>query len=226
MEQPNKFTNFFNNIPRPSIEVVTAANDVMAQIEKWKRLFIKLTEYTLIYMLSSFGFGYGWILFLISVWAFRDFQRLENIDVAVQGTEDVAKKVEKDQTNFDWYPSWVTFPDFDRVEWINNILEQLWPHIDPYSTYFMKNFIEPQIQKILDRMNLEKASGFNFKRVLLGTIPAKLGGVKVYKSIDTTKDEIILDCDVAYCGDARVQFRLTNFIFKYRTRLITVRGLY
>ncbi len=25
-------------------------------------------------------------------------------------------------------PAWLTFPDFERVEWINAIVAQLWPH--------------------------------------------------------------------------------------------------
>ena len=87
-----------------------------------------------------------------------------------------------------YYPSWVQSPDFKNVSWINSIIEQLWEHIDPYSTYFMKEFIEPQIKKILDRMDLANASGFKIEQILLGTIPLKLGGIKVYQNSDTTSD--------------------------------------
>jgi hypothetical protein len=43
--------------------------------------------------------------------------------------------------------------------------------------------------------------------VVLGSIPAYVGGIKVYSS-NTSREEIILDCDVAYSGDARVVFTL------------------
>jgi hypothetical protein len=25
-------------------------------------------------------------------------------------------------------PAWVTFPDFERVEWVNAMIAQIWPH--------------------------------------------------------------------------------------------------
>lgn len=25
-------------------------------------------------------------------------------------------------------PAWVTFPDFERVEWVNTMIAQIWPH--------------------------------------------------------------------------------------------------
>ena len=25
-------------------------------------------------------------------------------------------------------PAWLSFPDFERVEWLNSVLAQLWPH--------------------------------------------------------------------------------------------------
>lgn len=46
---------------------------------------------------------------------------------------------------------------------------------------------------------------------MLGSIPFSLGGIKVYTD-NTSRDEVILDCDIAYAGDARVVFTLqVNF---------------
>jgi hypothetical protein len=30
------------------------------------------------------------------------------------------------------FPSWFTFPDKERVEWINMLVTALWPHIGDY----------------------------------------------------------------------------------------------
>ncbi len=97
---------------------------------------------------------------------------------------------------------------FSRVEWINEILKQLWPNLDSYATFFVRSFLEPKIKEILDRMNLENASRFSVKKVMLGSIPARLGGIKVYEAHRKSKDEIVLDAEVVYSGDARVQFTL------------------
>ena len=92
------------------------------------------------------GFGYGWILFLATIWTYQNGRQYQ-----IRPDNTLPDISEKDLMvkHREWLPSWIQFPDFDRTEWINNLLKQLWIHIDPYSTYFVKTFIEPEIQKIL-----------------------------------------------------------------------------
>ncbi len=75
--------------------------------------------------------------------------------------------------SLDCFPSWVAFPDFERAEFVNDILRQLWPAIGGYATTFVLQFIEPEVRRILDAMNLETVSGFQFKKVDVGSIPAR-----------------------------------------------------
>lgn len=56
-------------------------------------------------------------------------------------------------------------------------------------------------------MQLESVSGFQVKRIMLGSVPARLGGIKVYNR-NVNRDEILLDAEVIYNGDARVLFTL------------------
>ena len=69
------------------------------------------------------------------------------------------------------------------------------------------------MHEILDLMQLNQVSGFQIKSVELGTTPARINGIKVYEKdrISTNCDvpqEVLLDCDVSYDGDARVLFTL------------------
>ena len=34
-------------------------------------------------------------------------------------------------------PAWVFFPDFERVEWLNRVVDQLWPSIGHFTTYLL-----------------------------------------------------------------------------------------
>ena len=34
-------------------------------------------------------------------------------------------------------PAWVFFPDFERVEWLNRALDQLWPSIGHFITHLL-----------------------------------------------------------------------------------------
>ena len=92
-------------------------------------------------MIKLGDFGYGWILFFATIWTYQNGPD-NTIPINISEKDLMLKHRE-------WLPSWFQFPDFDRTDWINNILKKLWIHIDPYSTYFVKTLIEPEIQKIL-----------------------------------------------------------------------------
>ena len=198
-------------LPPPVVKVIQITEDVFSSqfVTRYYTIILKFWEWTILYFLSYLGFGYGWILFFISLYYLK---YIENHQVS---QNVITKEAEKDliregNVSSSLLPFWVTFPDFDRVEWINQILIQLWTHVDSYATHFVQTLIEPQLHKILDLMQLDHLSGLRIKRVDLGTIAARVEGIKVYdqKFLGCKLEEIILDCDVVYAGDARVIFTL------------------
>lgn len=70
----------------------------------------------------------------------------------------------------------------------------------------MKNVIEPKVAVALAEYKL---SGFKFDRIQLGTIPPRIGGVKVYDK-NTSRNEIILDADLFYASDCDINFQLAG----------------
>ena len=112
----------------------------------------------------------------------------------------------------DSLPSWVTFPDVDRAEWINVILRKLWPKFGDIGNQIVKLLVEPKINEIMKRLsikglNLETLSAFKIKQLVLGSIPARVQGIRVYER-NTARDELVLDVEVMYAGDLRVKFAL------------------
>lgn len=43
-------------------------------------------------------------------------------------------------------PAWVTFPDFERVGWLNALVGRLWPHVTAAATAVVLQQIEPLLQ--------------------------------------------------------------------------------
>ena len=200
------------SLPKPVVQVIGKSEELLSShlvVQYWP-VFVKFLEWNFFYLLCHFGFGYGWILFLLSVY----YMTTQTTEFGTEVTRMCSvQKKEKEvlSETLSAFPAWVAFPDFDRVEWINQILGQLWSNVDCYATLFVRTFIEPKLHHILDLMQLSQVSGFQVKQVDLGTIPARINGIKVYdrKRVTTSNnDEIILDCDVAYDGDARVVFTL------------------
>lgn len=63
------------------------------------------------------------------------------------------------------------FPDVERAEWINKILRQVWPNVNHYAKELIKETIEPAVAESLASYKL---NGFQFQKMILGSIVSKL----------------------------------------------------
>lgn len=98
------------------------------------------------------------------------------------------------------------FPDVERCEWLNKLLKQVWPNANHYARALVKETIEPNVAEALSNY---KMSGFRFDRIILGSIPPRIGGVKVYdKNVD--RNELIMDLDLFYASDCDINFYLAG----------------
>ncbi|XP_018563216.1 extended synaptotagmin-1 isoform X1 [Anoplophora glabripennis] len=101
----------------------------------------------------------------------------------------------------DELPSWVTFPDRERADWLNEIILQLWPSINNCIIKHFRGHLQTKMRK--------KFESFRFEAVDFGEMPPKIDGVKVYNRT-TTKDSIIIDFDIYYDGDCDINFSMSG----------------
>ena len=101
-------------------------------------------------------------------------------------------------------PSWVFFPDKERAEWVNAIIHQLWPNVGHYTRKLISESIEPAVKAALEGYKL---NGFRFERVVLGQIPPRITGIKVYEK-NVSRNEIIMDMDLVFASDCDIKFSL------------------
>ncbi|XP_019867455.2 extended synaptotagmin-2 isoform X2 [Aethina tumida] len=114
-------------------------------------------------------------------------------------------------------PSWVTFPDRERAEWVNEFILTMWPNIS--------NFIIKKFRTKLQNSIRKKIDSFRFEEIDFGEIPPKIDGVKIYTK---RKDCIIIDFDIFYDGDCDIHFgmsgkelgRIRNFQLGAEVRII------
>ena len=55
-------------------------------------------------------------------------------------------------------PNFERVPDFEKMEWFNTILSQLWPFIGNYVKRIMKDQIEPQIAQTVPHLKMRFVS--------------------------------------------------------------------
>lgn len=85
----------------------------------------------------------------------------------------------------------------------------MWPFVDEFfSTKIIKDKLEPKIRKALAKLKLH---GFEFdrNRIILGSTPVRIGGVKVH-DLNTSRDEIIMDMDLIFASECSINFRLAG----------------
>jgi len=76
--------------------------------------------------------------------------------------------------------------------------------VNHYAKTLIKEKIEPNVRASLEAYKL---NGFCFQRMILGSIPLRIGGVKVYDH-NVSRSEIIMDMDVFYAGDCDISFTI------------------
>ncbi|XP_043675721.1 extended synaptotagmin-1 isoform X2 [Vespula pensylvanica] len=169
--------------------------------------FIKLTTAGIIWGCGYMNINLAWLLCPIIVFVWKsEKQKDQQLRAITAQASVLANEKELIGKRMDELPSWVYFPDFDRAEWLNRILYKVWPSINQYARELCKQTIEPSIvQKLADY----KIKGFQFERLVLGRIPLKIYGIKVYDK-NTSRSEIILDADVMYAGDCDITFSVGN----------------
>lgn len=157
--------------------------------------------------LAVYGFGYtqfspSWILvgLLAYVWKEKRTQR-KHLQIKIQ--QQIAKDEESTiLARVEDLPSWVHFPDVERAEWFNKILDQIWPFIGDYVKKLLMDSIQEKIQQ-----SHSTVGSFRFTQIDLGDIPPRIGGVKVYTE-NVRRDEIYLDLDIIYSSDSFIEVKV------------------
>lgn len=73
-------------------------------------------------------------------------------------------------------PSWVNFPDYERVAWLNGILRQLWPCVGRSAAAWA----EGNVDALLRDNKPPWLAGIQMSHFTLGAVPPAINGVKVY----------------------------------------------
>ncbi|XP_071644431.1 extended synaptotagmin-2 isoform X3 [Temnothorax longispinosus] len=167
----------------------------------------KLTAAGIIWGWGYFNYSIAWLIAPIafSVWKAERKKDNELRTITAQASV-LAKEKELIVNRMNELPSWVYFPDFDRAEWLNRILYKVWPSMNQFVRQLCKQSIEPSI---VEKLTEYKIKGFQFDRLVLGRIPPKIYGIKVYDK-NTSRNEIILDADIMYAGDCDITFFVGN----------------
>lgn len=122
-------------------------------------------------------------------------------------------------------PTWITFPEFERVKWINAIFKEVWPYLNKAASSVIRDTVEPQ----LEQYRPIGVVFLRFDKLTLGDVPPHIAGVRIGRTDQPS--QVVLDFDVKWGGDphialiiqtlvVRITVQLRNLKFFARVRLI------
>ncbi|XP_024367897.1 synaptotagmin-5 isoform X2 [Physcomitrium patens] len=89
------------------------------------------------------------------------------------------------------FPRWISFTDFEKVEWLNDTLTKLWPYIDQAASSLIKEKVQP----ILDQYAMGIIQKLELKQVAFGNKAPQVTGVRLSEGLE---DETVLEIKILW----------------------------
>ncbi|XP_010782748.1 extended synaptotagmin-1 [Notothenia coriiceps] len=174
-----------------------------------------------VYLAGYYGFSISVVLFGLMIYMGWKHSRLEKVmrlksamyllDNEMSFTTEKAFRAKRD------LPPWVNFPDVEKVEWLNKILQQAWPFIGQYLEKLLVETIAPAIRA--SSIHLQTLS---FTKVNLGDKALKVVGVKAHTEHD--KRQVMLDLYLSYAGDVEINVEIKKYFCKAGVKGVQLHG--
>ncbi|GKV02554.1 hypothetical protein SLEP1_g14984 [Rubroshorea leprosula] len=97
----------------------------------------------------------------------------------------------------DFYPSWVVFSQRQKLTWLNQHLEKIWPYVSEAASELIKASVEP----ILEQYRPIILASLKFSKFTLGTVPPQFTGVSI---IEDGGDGVTMELELTWDGNQSI----------------------
>ncbi|EXB61825.1 hypothetical protein L484_012259 [Morus notabilis] len=111
-------------------------------------------------------------------------------------------------------PMWVKNPDYDRVDWLNKFILQMWPYLNKAVCLRIRSMAQPIFEKYIGTFRIEE---IEFEALSLGTLPPTVSGLKVY---DTNEQELVMDPVFRWAGNPNIILTLKLLSLRLKIQLV------
>ncbi|XP_062377461.1 extended synaptotagmin-2-A isoform X2 [Sardina pilchardus] len=202
----------YNNEPPSS------TNDLVSTWRQFAKTFMLIFP---IYVLGYFEFSFSWLLIGLAVfffWRRNAGSKNSRLSRALAFFDQEERTFKQSPVSSE-LPSWVHFPDVERVEWLNKTVKQMWPYICQFVEKLFRETIEPAVKGANAHL-----STFNFTKIDLGDKPLRVNGVKVYTE-NVDKRQIIMDLQISFVGSTEIDVDIKRYYCKAGIKSIQLHGV-
>ncbi|XP_020096630.1 synaptotagmin-3-like isoform X1 [Ananas comosus] len=111
-------------------------------------------------------------------------------------------------------PLWVKNPDYDRVDWLNKFLSNMWPYLNKAVCNLIRSTAKPIFDQYVGKYGIES---IEFEDLTLGTLPPTFQGIKVY---EVQEKELVLEPVIRWASNASIIVVLKSFFPKMSVQLL------
>ncbi|TYH51242.1 hypothetical protein ES332_D10G259300v1 [Gossypium tomentosum] len=111
-------------------------------------------------------------------------------------------------------PLWVKCPDYERVDWLNKFVADMWPYLDKAICAQIRSATKPMFAEYVGKYQIE---AIEFDNLSLGTIPPEIHGLKV---CETNEKELVLEPAVRWAGNPNIVLTLKLLSFRITIQLV------
>uniref|UniRef100_A0AAQ5ZC50 Extended synaptotagmin-like protein 1b n=1 Tax=Amphiprion ocellaris TaxID=80972 RepID=A0AAQ5ZC50_AMPOC len=117
-------------------------------------------------------------------------------------------------------PAWVNFPDVEKVEWLNKVLQQVWPFVGQYLEKLLIETIAPSI-----RASSTHLQTLSFTKVDMGDKVKALRVVGIKAHTENDKGQVLLDLYISYVGNVEINVEVKRYFCKAGVKGIQLHGM-
>lgn len=96
------------------------------------------------------------------------------------------------------YPSWLVFSQQQKLTWLNQHLNKIWPYVNEAASELIKTNVEP----ILEQYRPIILSSIKFSKLTLGTVAPQFTGVSIIE--DGCSDGITMELEMQWDGNPSI----------------------
>ncbi|KAJ0047097.1 hypothetical protein Pint_06025 [Pistacia integerrima] len=111
-------------------------------------------------------------------------------------------------------PLWIKSPDFDRVDWLNKFLFDMWPYLDKAICSTIRNTAQPIFAEYIGKYKIE---AIEFGNLTLGTLPPTIHGIRVY---ETNEKELVMEPAMRLAGNPNMVLVIKLLSFQITVQLV------
>lgn len=111
-------------------------------------------------------------------------------------------------------PVWLKSPDYERVDWLNKFVKDMWPYLDKAVCGIIRSIAKPIFAEYIGKFQIES---IEFENLTLGTLPPVINGVKV---LETNEKELLIEPAVRWAGNPNITAVINAMSFPIKVQLV------